>query len=162
MVSAILLILSIIDFALAAPVLVQKKRQAGVSVVHLPKDVITVLGKRGDDDVEKLAEEYLETWGKPDDSSNAHASSSSAPQGPDHGSANVVQAPAPNPASSTANPDPLMEPSNPSSTAPKQGSFEDRFTIMRCGMTYFRIKARMDCMGHCTPQRRQSMARTMS
>jgi hypothetical protein len=67
-ISAILLILSIIDVALAAPVLVQKKRQAGINVVHLPKDVITVLGKRGDDDVEKLAEEYLETWGKPDDS----------------------------------------------------------------------------------------------
>ncbi|KAN0123263.1 hypothetical protein V8E52_003216 [Russula decolorans] len=53
-VSGILLILSIIDFALAAPVLVQEKRQASVDVVHIPKDVITVLGKRGSEEVEKL------------------------------------------------------------------------------------------------------------
>jgi hypothetical protein len=130
-VSGILLILSIIDFALAAPVLVQEKRPAGVNVMHVPKDVITVLGKRGpgDDELEKLAE-YLETGGKPVDSSDAHALSSSvpsgsAPPGPDHGSTNVVQSPAPNPASSTANPDPLIE--GPSSTAALQGSWEDHF-----------------------------------
>ena len=45
---ATIFILSIIDFALAAPVLVQEKRQACVDVVHIPKDVISVLGKRGD------------------------------------------------------------------------------------------------------------------
>ncbi len=46
-VSGILLILPIIDFALAAPVLVQEECQAYVDVVHIPKDVITVLEKRG-------------------------------------------------------------------------------------------------------------------
>ncbi|KAF8502830.1 hypothetical protein F5888DRAFT_1800383 [Russula emetica] len=125
-ISGILLILSIIDFALAAPVLVQEKRPAGIDVAHIPKGVITVLGKRGpgDDELEKLAEEYLKTGGKPVDSSDAQALSSSAPSGsappgPDHGSTNVVQSPAPNPASSTANPDPLIE--GPSSTAALQG-----------------------------------------
>ena len=128
-VSGILLILSIIDFALAAPVPVQEKRQTCVDVVHIPKDVTTVLEKRGDEELEKLAEEFFKTWGRPIDSSESHASSSSAPLGPDHGSTNVVQSPAPNPlaASSTANPSLLMEPSSPSSIAPMSGSFEDPF-----------------------------------
>jgi hypothetical protein len=108
-VSGILLILSIIDFALAAPVLVQEKRQACVDVVHIPRAVITVLGKRGpgDEDLDKLpnlAKEFFETWKNPVESSDAHAPSSSAPPGPDPGSTNVVSAPAPNPAPSTANP----------------------------------------------------------
>jgi hypothetical protein len=112
-VSGILLILSIIDFALAAPVPVQEKRQACVDVMHIPEGVTTVLGKRGaEDDLEHVVEEYFKTV----DSSDAHASSNSAP-GPDRGSTNVVQAPAPNPAPSTANPGLLMEPSSPMSTA---------------------------------------------
>jgi hypothetical protein len=45
-VSRILLILTVITFTLAAPVLVQEKRQAWLDVVHVPEDVITVLGKR--------------------------------------------------------------------------------------------------------------------
>ena len=49
-VSRILLILTVITFALAAPVLVQEKRQAKpeVDVVHVPEDVntVTVVGKR--------------------------------------------------------------------------------------------------------------------
>ncbi len=45
----ILLILSVANFALAAPVLVQEKRPACVDVVHVPRDVITVLGKRMDE-----------------------------------------------------------------------------------------------------------------
>ena len=45
MVSWILLILTVITFALAAPVLVQDKRQAWVDVVHVP-EVVTILGKR--------------------------------------------------------------------------------------------------------------------
>jgi hypothetical protein len=94
-VSGILLILSIIDFALAAPVLVQEKRQASVDVVHIPKDVITVLEKRGSEEVEKLVEEYFKAMGKPAESSDSHASSSSSPPGPDHGSTDVVQAPVP-------------------------------------------------------------------
>src|SRR6266576_7365827 len=112
-ISGILLILSIIDFALAAPVSVEEKRQERVDVVHIPKDVITVLGKRWEEDLEKLGEEYLKMGGKPVESS------SSALSGPDHGSTNVVQPPAPNPASSTANPDPLMEPSSCSSSRSK-------------------------------------------
>jgi len=116
-VSGILLILSIIDFALAAPVSAQEERRARVDVAHVPKDVTTVLGKRGGEELEKLAEEYFKTWGKPVESSDAHALSSSALAGSgDHGSTNVVQAPAPNPASSTANPDPLMDPSSCSSS----------------------------------------------
>jgi hypothetical protein len=96
-VSGILLILYIIDFALAAPVLVQEKRQAFVDVVHIPKDLMTVLGKRGNEELEKLLEGYFNEIGKPVESSDAHASSSSAPLGPDHGSTNVVQEPEPNP-----------------------------------------------------------------
>jgi hypothetical protein len=118
----ILLILSIIDFALAVPVLlVPEKRQAGIDVMHIPKDVISVLGKRGDDELEKLAAQYFETWGKPVDSSDAHASSSSAPAVPDHESTNAVQAPGPNPAASTASPGLLMEPSSPSSVQGASG-----------------------------------------
>jgi hypothetical protein len=121
-VSGILLILSIIDFALAAPVLVQEKRQACVGVVHIPKDVIPVLGKRGDEELEKLLEEFYNNMKKEVESSNAHASSSSAPPGPDRGPTNVVQAPAQNPASPTSNLDPLMEPPSLSSTEAMQGS----------------------------------------
>ena len=97
-VSGILLVLSIIDFALAAPVLVQEKRQAGVDVVHIPKDVITVLGKRTDEQLPKLMEQLF--MGKTEESAGAHASSSSAPPGPGHVSTDVAQAPEPNPASS--------------------------------------------------------------
>jgi hypothetical protein len=100
-----LLFLSIIDFALAAPVLVQEKRQACVDVVHIPRDVITVLGKRGFEHLDKfarLAEAYFKTLGEPVESSDAHASSSSTLPGPDHGSTNVVQAPVSDPALSDA------------------------------------------------------------
>jgi hypothetical protein len=116
-VSGILLILSITDFALAAPVLVQEKRQTSVDVVHIPRDVITVLGRRGSEGgLEKLIEELSGTWEKPVESSDAHASasSSSALPVPDHGSTNDAEAPALNSASSPANPDPLMGPSSPS------------------------------------------------
>ena len=118
-VSRILLILSIIGFAFAAPVLVQENCQACANVVHIPKDVITVLGKRMDEEeLEKLLDKYIKMENEPVESSDTHASSSSAPPGPDHGSTNVVQAPASNPASSLANPDPSMELPGTSSTAP--------------------------------------------
>jgi hypothetical protein len=126
-VSGILLILSIIDFALAAPVLVQKKRQASVNVVHIPKDVITVLEKRGDDDIEKLVGEFFETSEKPVESSDAHAPSSSAPPEPDYGPLNIVESLGPNPAPSTANPDQSMKSSSPPPTTSSQGSWEDHF-----------------------------------
>jgi hypothetical protein len=82
-VSGILLILSIIDFALAAPVLVQEKRQACADVVDITKDVIPVLGKRGSGDIERLVKDFFNTkvrWVRPIESS------SSALPGPDHGS----------------------------------------------------------------------------
>ncbi|KAI0283723.1 hypothetical protein BGY98DRAFT_1093809 [Russula aff. rugulosa BPL654] len=118
-----LLILSIIDFTLAAPVLVQEKRQLYVDVVQIPKDVRTLLKKRvGEDDLAKLAEEYLETGGKPIESSDTHAPSGSAPQGPDHGpTTNVAQAPLPNLAPSTSNPDSLMKPPSQSWEASMPG-----------------------------------------
>ena len=69
-VTGIFLILSIIDFALAAPVLAQDKRQARVDMVRiLPNDVITVLWKRWDEELEKLREEFFKTLGKPVESS---------------------------------------------------------------------------------------------
>ena len=60
-VTGILLILSIIDFTLAAPVLVQEKRQAHVDVAHVPKDVITVLEKRLGDGIEKASDEIFKS-----------------------------------------------------------------------------------------------------
>ncbi|KAI0271180.1 hypothetical protein BGY98DRAFT_1006721, partial [Russula aff. rugulosa BPL654] len=104
-VTGILLILSIIDFALAAPVLVQEKRQARARVVHMPKDVITVSGKRWEEELEKLGEDYFKT-SKPVESSSTHSSSISAPN--------------PAPAPSTVNPDPLMEQSCSPSSSPMQ------------------------------------------
>jgi hypothetical protein len=106
LVSGIFLILSIIDFTLAAPVLVQEKRQACVDVVHIPRDVITILEERGGEEVEMLAEEYFKMGENPAESSDAHASSNSAPPRPDHDaneSTNEVHAPASNPALPTAN-----------------------------------------------------------
>src|SRR5260370_290747 len=88
----IFLILSIINLALTAPVLVQEEHQANVDVVDIPKDVIT---NRGEGDIAKLAEEYLTTWENPIESSDTHTSSGTAPD----------------PASSTTNPDSSCSPS---------------------------------------------------
>ena len=129
-VSGILLIFSINGFALAAPISVQEKHQAGVDALHIPKDVITVLGKRGDEELARLLDQYFKAIGKPAESSDAHVLSSLAPPGSDHGPTNVVQEPLLNLASSTANPypyHPLMEISGPSSTAPMQGPWGIRF-----------------------------------
>jgi hypothetical protein len=53
--SQILLIHTVIAFALAAPVLVQEKRQACVDEVHVLEDMITVLRKRTlDEDLDML------------------------------------------------------------------------------------------------------------
>ena len=76
-VSGILLILPIINFAVAAPVPVQEKLQTDVDVVH-PEDAITMLGKRVDDG--ELNELVIELFGhlpKPEESSAASQSSSS-------------------------------------------------------------------------------------
>ena len=135
MVFGILLIFSIIDFALAAPVPIQAKRHTGVDMVHIPRDMITVSEKRGaDGELEKLAE-YFDTLETTHASSSSapqepihassssapqeptHASSSSAPQEPEHGPVNDVQTESTsNPVSSTPNPNPLVEPSSPLST----------------------------------------------
>ena len=123
--SGILVILSIIDFVLPAPVLVQDKRQACVDEVHTPRDTITVLGKRGSEELERLVEEYFKTSGKPVESSDAHASSSSAPSRPDDGSTSAVQAPSPNQASLAAYPNRLSEPSSSSSTSASVQSASD-------------------------------------
>ena len=134
-VSGILLTLSIIDFALAAPVLVQETGETGVDVVHLPKDAITVLEKRGGEWLDNMLEQYMKTWEKPIESSDSHASSSPAPSeseppGPDHGSPNVVHSPEPDPASSTSLPDLMLGPLSPTATQAKNpdlDSFQDRF-----------------------------------
>jgi hypothetical protein len=96
-----IVILSIIDFTLAAPVLVQEKRQACAEVVNISNEVITVLGKRGDDDLDKLVEEYFQ---KPVESPT------SVPPGPNHGSTNMVQDPATKPASWPTAPSALSRP----------------------------------------------------
>jgi hypothetical protein len=124
-VSGIFLILSIIDFALAAPVLVQEKRHASVDVVHIPKNLTTVLWERGDEEYMKLMQWYYKKskglYGQVDSKSSvAHASPSSAPPGPDHGSTSILQPPTLNPASSTANPYPELE--SPSPWSAVQGS----------------------------------------
>jgi hypothetical protein len=59
--SGILLILPIIDFAVAAPVL-QQKPQAGVYVVHTTEDAKTKLGKRGN----AMDELWVELFGHPE------------------------------------------------------------------------------------------------
>src|SRR6266566_4480004 len=62
-VSRILLILTVITFVLGAPVLVQDKRQACVDVVHVPEDVITVLGKRTrEEEMNMLWRYYNNVW----------------------------------------------------------------------------------------------------
>lgn len=60
----ILLILPIIDFAVAAPALAQVKRQAGVDVVHISEDAISMLGERGDESNELLLKytSYIENY----------------------------------------------------------------------------------------------------
>ena len=124
----ILLILSTIDFALTAPIRGQENRQTYGDAV-LPRDVITVSEKRapaGDEEL-KQAVEYMRKMRL----GNQQASSSSAPSGPEHGSMSDVQGSssaqpvpehestsnsAPNSAPSTDNPNPLVEPTSPSST----------------------------------------------
>jgi len=83
-----------------------RSRGSCISARASAKDVMTVLGKRGDEGLVELGEEYFKTWEK------LVASSSSAPSGPDPGSTNAMQPPVPNTGSSTTNPDPLTDPSS--------------------------------------------------
>ena len=137
LVTGIVLLLSIIDFALAAPVLVQEC-QACIDVVHIPKDVVTVLGRRGEEELGNVVLDYFKMLEEPVESSDAHAPSGSAPPGTDHGPTNnVLQVPGANPASSTVNPDGLMEPLRPSSTASSvKGSLGDASSDDRWSQSY--------------------------
>jgi hypothetical protein len=113
----ILLILPIIDIAVAAPVLVQEKLQPGVDVVHKSGDAMTMLGKRAGE----LEDLFRELFG---DTSR----SSSRPPSPADGWADLKKSPSPNPEepspapsspapSSITNTGPLMESSSPSTTS---------------------------------------------
>jgi len=63
----ILLIVPIVDFSLAAPVLVQEKRQAFADMVHIPEYPVTVLRKRGG--IDELGDMYIKDWfAKPEES----------------------------------------------------------------------------------------------
>src|SRR6267154_822591 len=99
----ILLILSTINFALAAPALIPEQKRRPVDVVHVPKDVITVLGKRGDEweKMVQLSESFNRWWGgNRGTSSIIRPPSSSAPLETGHGSMQEHGPPA-NPVSST-------------------------------------------------------------
>jgi hypothetical protein len=96
-VSGIFLILPIINFAVAAPVLVQEKLQARVDVVHIPKHAVTMLGKRAGELDEILwdAEGHYfvrpEYSAKPGESSATRPSSGSRPSGLGSGPTDVEQ-----------------------------------------------------------------------
>ena len=85
-VSGIILILPIINFAVAAPVLVQERRQTGINVVYTPKEAMTISRKRGNE----LDEMWLEVLGHPESNflpkleklSAPHPLSNPPPSGP--------------------------------------------------------------------------------
>ncbi|KAI0276432.1 hypothetical protein BGY98DRAFT_704040 [Russula aff. rugulosa BPL654] len=89
--SGLLLILPIIDFAVSAPVLVRKKPESGVDVVH----TITMLGKRSGELDELLSEFFDHPEGnfraKPEELSAAHPLSSPPPSGSADVSMDVAQ-----------------------------------------------------------------------
>ena len=115
--SGILLILPLIDFALAAPVQVEENARASADVVDAPRHEINVLGKRvevGAEEVEKVAA-LFESPDKSIGSSDAHVSSSSE------------SATNPGPESSTSNPGHgSEETSSASSTLAKPLSFDQQ------------------------------------
>ena len=77
--------------------------------------MITVLGKRVGEELAKLTEELLENGKTPEDPEVHMRRRAWRRQSPTMGRQNVAQVPEPNPASLTANLDPLMEPSSPAS-----------------------------------------------
>jgi hypothetical protein len=104
MVFGILLIVPFVDFALAAPVLVQEKRQACADMADTAEYPVSWLGKRGGTwgEIEEVGGKYLENWFvPPKEPLAAHGSSSSAPSEPGHVSTSATNAPAPNPGPST-------------------------------------------------------------
>ena len=109
-VSGILLIVPIIDFALGAPVLVQEKREAYADMVDIPEYTVTQLPKRGEKwgEIEEVGGKYIENWFVlPKDSHVVHGPSSSAPSEPGHASMSGMNAPPSNPGPSTG-PDHLL------------------------------------------------------
>ncbi|KAI0276428.1 hypothetical protein BGY98DRAFT_1187795 [Russula aff. rugulosa BPL654] len=99
-VSGIFLILLIINFAVAAPVLIQEKLQARVDVVYIPKHAMTMLGTRkraGElDEIFSDAEGHFvrpENSANPEESSAIRPSSSSQPSGLADGLTDVGQPP---------------------------------------------------------------------
>ncbi|KAF8494096.1 hypothetical protein F5888DRAFT_1718434, partial [Russula emetica] len=120
----ILLIVPIVDFALAAPVLVQEKRQAFANMAHIPKYPVTVLGKRGGiDDLGDM--HYIKDWfANPEESSAALPSSSSPPSASaDHGQVDVKQPLPPVPEWWSPMPSPDHAPSSPVSST--ESEYED-------------------------------------
>ena len=110
-------ILLIIPIALAAPVLVQEKRQVGVDVVHIPGHTITMLGKRFDDPDDiglKYLSKFADYFTKPEESEAARPLSSSPPSGPDHGRTDAEQ-PLP---SNPENPSPVSGPESLTESSP--------------------------------------------
>ena len=103
-ISGILLVFPIVDIALAAPVLVQEKRQPYADVADIPEYPLTVLGKRGE--IEEVGGKYIENWFAlpKEESAAAHGSWSSAPSEAAHES---TDAPAPNPGLPTESKDEL-------------------------------------------------------
>ena len=105
MVSWILLILTVITFALGTPVLVQDKRQAWVDVVHVP-EVVTILGKRiMDKDLDVVWHpvhvHHVNILGEPPAAPSLNVLEGHAPPpNPAEVQLPVVHAPPPNPADS--------------------------------------------------------------
>ena len=82
----------IVDFALAAPVLVEEKFQAGADLADIPGYPVVELGKRGDTwgEIEEVGGKYIENWfAPPKGSSAAHGSPSLVPPKPGHVSTNA-------------------------------------------------------------------------
>ena len=124
--SGTLLLLPIINFALAAPV--PENSGAGVDVVQIPRDVINALGKRvGEEDIVKMGAEIFDSSGKSAESSSAHASGSSSSAQPETGHMPTNDA-QPGPPPPPPHPNPEHGPPNPgsTSTAPAPDSFDQR------------------------------------
>lgn len=105
-VSGILLIVHIVNLALAAPVLVQDKRQPCADMAGISEYPRSVLGKRGETwgEIEEVGGKYIDNWfALPKGSSAAHGSLSSppapkpAPFTDTHVSSNPAPAPNPRP-----------------------------------------------------------------
>ena len=101
-ISGILLVVPIVDIALAAPVLVQEKHQPRVGMADIPEYSVTVLGKRvGMGRVEPWLPDIENLFIKPEEPSVADGLSTLDPSEPGHVSMSVMNAPVPNPGPST-------------------------------------------------------------